>query len=201
MKKFIIGFGVLALGATIFIFVSKDSAEVESEIPQGTVMKKDLSKAPVSAQAQKVMQKVDEAKKLNDDKQVDAQMDEWDKEFDKIEAAWQTKVQALFVNELGLEEAVYKDYLKMKEGLDQDKIRAFDSFHKEMEAKYGPSYSYNPTEQERQFEKDIRAKYDEVLMKKIGKNHFARYLEVRDRFNQDLMEKQDPDKGVILMDF
>ena len=51
------------------------------------------------------------------------------------------------------------------------------------------------------FEKDIRSKYDEVLLKLIGQNRFTRYLEVRDRFNQDLMEKQDPNQGVILMDF
>jgi len=29
----------------------------------------------------------------------------------------------------------------------------------------------------------------------------VKYLELRDNFNQGLMEKQDPNEGVILMDF
>jgi len=200
MKKIITIFGICALGATIYIFMTKEESVVKEKSTSKTAPVRP-EKAPKAQEAQMVMQKVTDQQKMNLDVDVDKQMKGWEEKFDVIETEWKSKIKNLFVEELALKESVYKEYLKMKEGLDKDKVRAFDSFHKEMEAKYGASYTYNPTEQEKQFEKDIRTKYDQVLMKLIGQENFSRYLETRDRFNQDLMEKQDPDEGVILMDF
>ncbi len=197
MKKVVSLFAVVALGVSAYVFFSKDNkVEVENETLVSKEAKKEVEKKKAAQSA-----RVIKAKSLNTDKNIEAKMEGWDAKFDQIESAWNDKTKKLFLEEFGLEEKMYKEYKKMKVGLDNDKVRAFESFHKEMEAKYGASYSYNPTEQERQFEKDIKTKYDEVLKKRIGEKNFVRYLEVRDRFNQDLMEKQDPEEGVILMDF
>ncbi len=145
--------------------------------------------------------RVVEASKLNSDDQVEEKMEQWDEQFDQLEKEWKNLVLNLFVTELGMEKAAYEDYLLMKEGLSKDKLRAFEAFHVEMEKKYGDNYTYNPSDEEIQFEKDIQNKYDELLKSKIGEQNFVKYLELRDNFNQGLMEKQDPNEGVILMDF
>ncbi|EQC44046.1 hypothetical protein [Bacteriovorax sp. Seq25_V] len=146
-------------------------------------------------------QRVIEASKLNSDVEVEEQMEKWDEQYDQLEKEWKNLVLNLFTVELNLEQAAYEDYLLMKEGLSKDKLRAFEAFHAEMEKKYGDNYTYNPSDEEIQFEKDIQQKYDELLKSKLGEGNFIKYLELRDNFNQSLMEKQDPNEGVILMDF
>ncbi|EQC50850.1 hypothetical protein [Bacteriovorax sp. DB6_IX] len=206
MKKALILVGVIIVAGLVYIFVGNQKEveieQVETRQESQSVPDQKVAKtSPKPVEAEKIMQAVPKSKLINDQVDVDKQMEGWEEKYDEIEAKWTSQIKSLFIEEFQVEEKVYQEYLKMREGLEKDKVRAFDTFHQEMEAKYGPSYTYNPTEQERQFEKDIRSKYDEVLLKLIGQNRFTRYLEVRDRFNQDLMEKQDPNQGVILMDF
>lgn len=198
-RNFIIVSVVLIVAAGIF-FISKKEVTLEntSQTTSSTGQDKvsDMDQGRVSDS-----KRVEEASKLNQPDDVDLQMKKWDEEYDRIEKEWNNLVSQLFSEELHLSKEVYDDYLKLREGLSNDKIRAFEAFHKEMEAKYGENYTYNPTDEEMSFERDIQKKYDSVLKEKIGEDNFSKYQILRDNYNNTLIEKQNPDDGVILMDF
>lgn len=201
MKNKIVIVAVLALVIGVgFVFLSKSEVGQESQMNS-----KSSADSKVKIQDEdfkdEVKKRAEEASKLNQPDEVDDQMKKWDAEYDRIEKEWNNLVSQLFADELHLEKAVYEDYLKLRDGLSNDKIRAFEAFHKEMEAKYGDNYTYNPTDEELSFERDIQKKYDDVLKEKIGEENFNKYIILRDNYNNTLMEKQNPDDGVILMDF
>lgn len=198
MKKIIVLVLLVGIGfgAYKFLFKSQVATSEENQIN----FKNATGVEVTDYKSEEEVKKINESS-ANSDKDVEEKMQQLDAEYDRIEKEWNNLVQVLFVQELSLSEEVYSDYTKMREGLGRDKIRAFEAFHKEMEAKYGPNYTYNPSDEELQFERDIQKRYDDLLRSKIGDQNFTKYLELRDNFNNNLMEKQDPEKGVILMDF
>lgn len=202
MKKNLILISAISIIAIALIFIFMKKKESEADISKHFNLD---TKTVVTGQDKtyetEEEKRVVEASKLNNDEEVEEKMEKWDEQFDQLEREWKNLVLNLFTSELGLEKAAYDDYLLMKEGLSKDKLRAFEAFHAEMEKKYGDNYTYNPSDEEIQFEKDIQQKYDELLKSKLGEEKFMKYLELRDNFNQSLMEKQDPNEGVILMDF
>lgn len=190
---------IFVVAAGIYLFSKNEvSFEGSSQAP----IHLDSSTNPNTSSKQvEQTQRVEEAAKLNQSNDVDEQMKKWDEEYDRIEKEWNNLVSELFTQELNLTKEIYDDYLKLREGLSNDKIRAFEAFHKEMEAKYGENYTYNPTDEEMSFEREIQRKYDDVLKKKIGEESFFKYQSLRENYNNILIEKQNPDDGVILMDF
>lgn len=200
MKRNLIILSVVLIVAAGIFFISKKEVSLEntSQTTVSTGQDKVLDGAQGRVSDSK---RVEEASKLNQPDDVDLQMKKWDEEYDRIEKEWNNLVSQLFSEELHLSKEVYEDYLKLRDGLSNDKIRAFEAFHKEMEAKYGENYTYNPTDEEMSFERDIQKKYDSILKEKIGEDNFTKYQILRDNYNNTLIEKQNPDDGVILMDF
>lgn len=138
---------------------------------------------------------------IQSDEELDKRLEEKEEEFDRLEEQWLSDVKDLFLNELQLTEREYKDYLNMREGLFSDKITAFEDMHDQLEAKYGENYTYNPTEEEMAFDREIQKKYDELLLRKIGKEAFIKYLELRDRTNEKILESTKQDDAALLMEF
>ncbi|WP_412473633.1 hypothetical protein [Halobacteriovorax sp. YZS-1-1] len=138
---------------------------------------------------------------IQSDEELDKRLEEKEEEFDRLEEQWLSDVKDLFLNELQLTEREYKDYLNMREGLFSDKIAAFEDMHDQLEAKYGENYTYNPTEEEMAFDREIQKKYDELLLRKIGKEAFIKYLELRDRTNEKILESTKQDDAALLMEF
>lgn len=136
-----------------------------------------------------------------DDEDLERRLEAKEEEFDRLEEEWLTNVKELFISELGLTEKEYKDYLNMREGLFNDKVSAFEEMHEQLEEKYGENYTYNPTEEEMAFDREIQKKYDDLLLEKIGKDAFIKYLELRDRTNEKILEATKPNDAAMLMEF
>ena len=200
MKKIIITTIIICVGIVAYYSLQTNSGNITQD-KKLIINKSDIQTIPSNTQVSKVIDTTDKIENLNTPSQVEEQLEEWDKKIDQIEAEFEQRMSKLFYEELRLDEPTFKEYLSMRKGMADDKIRAFESFHQEMEQKHGESYTYNPTDEEIQFEKEIQQMYEKNLLTLIGKANFIRYKEVRDRFNEELMENQDPNMGVVLMDF
>ncbi|EPZ51875.1 hypothetical protein M902_2323 [Bacteriovorax sp. BAL6_X] len=136
-----------------------------------------------------------------DDEDLERRLEAKEEEFDRLEEEWLKNVKELFISELGLTEREYKDYLNMREGLFNDKVSAFEEMHEQLEEKYGENYTYNPTEEEMAFDREIQKKYDDLLLEKVGKDAFIKYLELRDRTNERILESTKANDAAMLMEF
>lgn len=219
MKKYLIIITTLTLILVTFVllksnedtgssdeYVQSDAKVVEFE--DNPAKKISRTKRAASQVDEKVKKPSDDVESSGDeefqaisDEELERRLEAKEEEFDRLEEAWLENVKELFINELQLSQEQYKDYLNLREGLFNDKIQAFEDMHKQLEAKYGESYTYNPTEEEIKFDKEIQQKYDQVLMKKIGKEAFIKYLELRDRTNEQILEDTAQDDAAMLMEF
>lgn len=217
MKKYIVIVAVLIIATLAFLFLkSKDSKGLSVEMSDHQTHVVEFEDTP-AAKVEAVTTSddaEDESSQIEDsndlpptdfqvlsDEELERRLEAKEEEFDRLEEEWLENVKTLFVSELGLSEEQYKDYLNLREGLFNDKIEAFEDMHKQLEAKHGENYVYNPTEEELKFDKEIQKKYDEVLMKKIGKPAFIKYLELRDRTNEKILEKTSREDAAMLMEF
>lgn len=149
-----------------------------------------------SSLSKEELKSISESTSLTED-----QIIELEATFEEIESKWQEEVEDIFVNDMGLAKGVVQDYFKMREGFEKDSYEAFEAFHEEMLKKHGENYSYNPTEDEEAFQKKIRSRYENELQKKIGLDNFKKYIQLKDAFNQRLIEKYDSNKGVLHIEF
>lgn len=199
MKKLVVALFLVIIFIVAGVFFLESEQEIEPEL---VIRDVDISKLATKKKIQETTDQINpQDKKQFTQQEAQEHLEEWEEVFDRIESEFNKEIKTLFVKRLNLTEATFTEYLKMREGMENDKIRAMDAFHKEMERKFGPNYSYNPTEEEIKFGDEIRKRYEKTLMDLIGKENFIQYLEARDRYNESLMENQDPEKGVILMEF
>ncbi|MFG1499570.1 hypothetical protein ABMA70_05115 [Halobacteriovorax sp. XZX-3] len=217
MKKIVITIIILAIAAGGFYFfntkqsktnIANDKNSLEVMTSQVNVV--EFEDTP----AKKVAAGSEEAQALGanegtpnldldvvDDEELERRLEAKEEEFDRLEEEWLTNVKELFINDLGLTEKEYKDYLSMREGLFNDKVSAFEEMHDQLEEKYGENYTYNPTEEEMAFDREIQKKYDDLLLQKIGKDAFIKYLELRDRTNEKILEATKANDAAMLMEF
>lgn len=179
-----------------------DGEEVVVEFEDQAAQKVGSKKSAVTVQAND-SQSSDSKEGLvvQTDEELEKRLEAKEEEFDRLEEAWLNDVKELFLNDLGLTESEYKDYLNMRDGLFNDKIDAFEDMHDQLEQKYGENYSYNPTEEEMAFDREIQKKYDELLLRKLGEDGFRKYLELRDRTNEKILESTKQDDAALIMEF
>jgi|GEM_PF-5170261 len=130
----------------------------------------------------------------------EAEADEMTAYFEATEKAWGQRMDDLITGEFGLGVDALKKYNVLREGLDRDKMEAFNEYHKYMREKHGDNYSYIPTKDEEQFGKKLRIQYEEKVRDFFGDKNYQRYKEVRQEFNQKLRKEQNPNVGVMEMD-
>lgn len=214
MKKFVSLIIVVAVVVTAYFLykesdLSNESAKVaESEVlvvefeDRAAPRVDNKDKAPVDSKTdEEKSSQTREGLVVQTDEELDRRLEEKEEEFDRLEEKWLDDVKDLFLNELGLTEREYKDYLNMREGLFSDKIAAFEDMHDQLEEKYGENYTYNPTEEEMAFDREIQKKYDDLLLRKIGKEAYIKYLELRDRTNEKILESTKQDDAALIMEF
>lgn len=206
MKKVVIVAVILLVVAGGFWYLGQGhkaplvkSESVLTEM-ESKLLEEDSMEAPIGEEqvTKKVESKGDDGsiKELSDE-----DLKKIDEQFEKVEKEWATEVEQLFVGELGLNSLAFEQYKALREAYDEDKYEAERDFHDFMRKKYGEKYSYNPTETQEIYENRIQEKYESQLKKILGEKSFIRYLEVREKFNQQIMEEQDPKDGVMLIDF
>ncbi len=126
---------------------------------------------------------------------------ELDRYFNRVEKEWDTTMSRLFTDEFGMDGESYQDYLKMREGFEDDKMEIFEEYHERLIEKYGESYTFEPSREMQDFEKRIKREYLEAFRKYIGNDNFKRYIEVLDAFNERIRREQEKDGPIMVIEF
>lgn len=129
------------------------------------------------------------------------EMDKMDEIFEGYEKGWDKEMRNLLQTELGLTEEDYGDYLKMRDGYEEDRLEAFESFHERMAEERGPHYSYSPTQEMVDFDKKLRGEYMDLFRHRYGEEAFARYMNALEKYNDKIRREADPNYGVINIEF
>lgn len=132
---------------------------------------------------------------------TEQEMEELEEYFERIEEEWADTLENLFKNELQLTKEAIEQYENLREGFEEEKLAAFQEYHEQMVAKHGDNYAYRPGQDETIFEKKVLEEYYDRLRKSLGDDVFNRYTEVRERFNERIKSEQDPDKGLLIIDY
>ena len=132
-------------------------------------------------------------------KMEEGELKDMEELYDYAEERWTAIAEKLFLDDLGLSEEVYQKYLNMREDYEEERWRAFEDFHKEM--MNNPDQEVNATEYTDKVEEDITTRYQEKLQNLLGKKKYQQYLNRRHKFNEKLRKRQDPRKGMLLIDF
>lgn len=129
------------------------------------------------------------------------EMDKMDEVFEGYEKGWDKEMRGLMQGQLGLTEEDYSDYLKMRDGYEEDRLEAFESFHERMAQERGPHYSYSPTQEMIDFDKKLRQEYWDLFRNRYGEEAFARYMNALEKYNDKIRREADPNYGVINIEF
>ncbi|MBT3586615.1 MAG: hypothetical protein HN509_17025 [Halobacteriovoraceae bacterium] len=132
---------------------------------------------------------------------TEEQLEKLENYFEKVEKEWNDKMTDLLIKELNLGEKGMQGYEKLREGYEQDKLEAFQEFHEGMVEKYGDKYSYQPNQDQEIFDKKVHTEYNDQLRKFLGEEGYHRYGQIKDDYNQKLKSNQDPDLGVMLIEY
>ena len=141
---------------------------------------------------------------LEDEQKVIIQdsFDQLSQEILTIESDWSTLTKDLFENQLGLDKSSYENYIKLKEGFEEDKYEVYQNYHDDMIKKYGDNYTFNPSSEEiSEMEDAIREQYFKFLEKEIGESNFNTYLETLSSFNDEIQKDHNKRGPLIIIDF
>lgn len=121
--------------------------------------------------------------------------------FENTEEEWAQAIKGLLVEELSLGEEDHQEYLNIRDQYELEKMRAFRDYHENMVKEHGDEYAYNPSTENEIIGADIHKKYQGRLRELLGEENFARYMEIRDNFNDRIKREQDPKtRGLITID-
>ncbi len=181
-KKYIfISSIVLVLVLAVIFKNSREPSKVITHSPEKTL---------------KAKKKLVSPKKESTQKEIDAPVDDLDKAIeiqDKVDQMWSVRLFKFFrSNELGLS---LEDYQKLREEYSEEYFTLMDDYHDTL----AENETYNPTDDPKVV-KELKLKYHEQLLQKMGKENYTKFLELRDRFNEAVFELY-PGKFYIYTEF
>lgn len=121
--------------------------------------------------------------------------------FDEVEQEWQSDMERLIRQDLGLSEEVLERYYELRDDYDEAKLMAFEDYHQKMIDQHGEDYAFNPSVQMEDFDNNVLPQYIEQLEKLIGQDGVRKYIQMKDEFNQRIRKKGHPGAALILIDF
>lgn len=121
--------------------------------------------------------------------------------FEEVEQEWQSDMESLIRQDLGLSEEVLERYYELRDDYDEAKLMAFEDYHEEMIDEHGEDYAFNPSVQMEDFDNNVLPQYLEQLEKLIGQEGVRKYTQMKDEFNQRIRKKGHPGAALILIDF
>ncbi|GEM_PF-2908237 len=224
MKKVLLAFGIVCLIGLILYFSSSrpidsklsessntlPSSKSSQSFPEETVNglaqeKLDDTQSIDLSEAHKVLR--DEALPMGATSftgprpLTEEEMDKMDELFESYEEGWDKKMREVMITDLGLSEDDYGDYLKMRDGYEEDRLETFEEFHKKMAIEKGPHYSYSPTQEMMDFDDKLRKEYLDLYRKRFGESAFVKYYNALDSYNTEIRKKSDPKYGVLTIEF
>ena len=114
-------------------------------------------------------------------------------EFDRFENQWINEVKKVFPKP-----KMFEVYLVFREDNEKEKMEAYEEFHKLMEKKFGPNYTYSLSEDQTKMEQKINDKYLKKLKDMVGDKTFTEYLKVRDEFNEKVMRETKGQRPLLI---
>jgi hypothetical protein len=159
---------------------------VEVATPDTRDFEEKLKRAKEKDQAAKKEEELKDNEDLLERKLSDGEFVALEEYFENLEEEWEKSIEELFIEELQLGESVLEEYWKMQEGLERDKIQAFDEFHKAMQKKFGDDYNFRPSKEQRKVEKELRDRYQDELKTLLGGESYSRYLELMNETNEKI---------------
>ncbi|PIK15188.1 hypothetical protein [Halobacteriovorax sp. JY17] len=192
-KKILIISLLLSVSAVvIYLLQGKDvSMEVDRE-------KSPSISSPITTDKQVIQNSKEENSPRVEEEFDSAQFDKY---LEKVEDDWYKSMEEVFLDKNSKDDRNLKEYLKLKKGYEQEREKRYEAFHKMMEEKYGPNYSYSPSEDEEMFNEKLVKIYETNLSKIIGKKKMVEYLKVKDSFNQNLEKEAQGSNSYILIEF
>lgn len=121
--------------------------------------------------------------------------------FEEVEQEWQSSMEQLIRQDLGLGEEVIERYYELRDDYDEAKLMAFEDYHEDMVEEHGEDYAFNPSLQMEDFDNNVLPRYLEQLEDLIGQEGVRKYTQMKDEFNQKIREKGHPGAALILIDF
>lgn len=131
---------------------------------------------------------------------TEEEMDQLEAYYERTEKEWDQTVSKMF-KDFGLPAGAFAEYQKMREAYEEAKMDAFQEYHNKMIEKYGDSYEYNPADEQDVFDEKVIQKANADLKKFMGERNFQVFSQKRESFNDRIRKEQNPDLGIMLMDF
>lgn len=158
-----------------------------SQLPLKSINEKEIKK-PI--QVEEVERKSD----LKPSSKIEEDVD-FSKYIDRVEEDWNKSVEDLFLEEAESAKRNISEYKKLKNGYEAEREKRYEEFHRIMEEKHGPSYSYSPSVDEEMFNEKLVKAYEKSLSKIIGTDKMRKYVKMKDDFNRKLEEESKKSKN------
>ena len=187
-KKILVVLIVIVTSLLAYVFIDRSNEKTEQELQETREIKEKVSVKKSKEEPKQVSVEVrssDESKDDDFEKALAIQ--------DEVDNQWSVKVLKFFsTHKLQM---TIQEYHKLRESYSEDFFDIMDNFHDELE----DGQKYNPTEEPPEIIQ-LNEKYHEILLNKLGKDSYVKFLDMRDRFNEDIFEKY-PGKNYIYTEF
>lgn len=194
---------VAALVITNYLYFQKKGKSSFEKIaeynePQTSLPKDPKSDLPQSGGAAQEVDDLSQSSRVSYQDQnaesVDKGQNQKDFElFEKLEEDWINKIKSVFPKE-----KMFQVYLLYREESEKEKMEAYEEFHRLMEKKFGPNYTYSLSEDQTKFEQKINDKYLKKLKDMMGEKPFSEYLKTRDQFNEEILRRTKGQKPLLI---
>jgi hypothetical protein len=204
---FIVCLTIIAIGLLFFgmgesdeIYVTSTDEPITQEEAKKPIKETDLE---IKEESQPTSASIREEYKNPALKRVlsDKELKELDDNVDRLEKKWDQRLRDLFLKKLQLSMQDFEDYQVMRDGFEEDRLEAFEKFHKDMAAKHGNSYRYSPTQEMKDYESKIKTDYQDLFRKRFGENTYSQYKNTLESFNDEARKTSDPELGVLYIEY
>ncbi|OUR96876.1 hypothetical protein A9Q84_11100 [Halobacteriovorax marinus] len=198
MKKILLVLSLISLSLMAFYYLNADHEDMIEED-----VKSPIEKSVPSAKTETVKTIPVPSKAVVSDNSVDAKS--FEKYIDAVEEDWNKNIDDLFLEEAETAQHFIAEYKKLKNGYEAERERRYEKFHRMMEEKHGPNYSYSPSVDEEMYNEKLVKAYELSLSKIIGVEKMRKYMQVKDNFNRKLEDtaknSKDGSDSFLLIEF
>lgn len=121
--------------------------------------------------------------------------------IEQIEEGWVKGVKNFFLDELGLSESEYAEYLEIRKEFMDDRKIAYEHYTQKMKDKYGEDYLQNPSAQNDVFINSNYSDYMSALEKLIDRPNIEKYLRYKSEYNDSLEDIIDDEEENLFIEY
>ncbi|MBL6990552.1 MAG: hypothetical protein ISR65_12275 [Bacteriovoracaceae bacterium] len=185
----------------------KKSKKVKKRLPRPRIRRtRQVEDEDEDAREKKKKQKLAKSKKkkVSDEAEVlkgtEEGFEEFDDYFDQVETKWIRSAKQFLQKDLKLDNSTWKEYQRIRESYQEDKIDAYQEFHEYMQEKHGDSYAYDPEDPEEFFGREMRQGYLERIRGLFGEENYSRYVDLKEQYNNSIQDEWGDEYGAVTID-